>query len=150
MAAARVERARQDGAAAHAIDLLTEAENALREAKDALSARRSYREALRAAARACIRADEARRKAQEEMGRIHRLADRLLKECRALIEEARSMDLDPALSEELDFYSDRVDSIQTLFEESRVSEGHDSAWILKNDLLDFLKRQKEKRSHKRG
>jgi hypothetical protein len=145
MAAARLERARADGAAAYATDLLAEAETALREAEVALSNRRGYREALRAAARACMRADEARRKAQNEMSRIRRLADRLLRECRALIEESHAMGLDSIQSEELDSYSPRVDSIQKLFEERRISEAHDSAWILKNDLLGFLKTQKEKK-----
>lgn len=146
MAAARIERARADGAAAYATDLLAEAESALLEAEVTLSERRSYREALRAAARACIRADEAHRKALEEMRRIRRLADRLLRECRALIEEARATGLDPLQSEELDSYSVRVDSIQRLSEEKRVSEAHDSAWILKNDLLGFLARQKDKKN----
>jgi hypothetical protein len=144
MAAARVERARADGAAFYAIDLLTEAETALGEAEGALSERRSYREAVRAAARACIRADEARRKSLEERNRIHRLADRLSKECRALIEEAHSMGLDPIQSEELDSYSVRIHSVQNLIEEKRVSEAHDNAQILKSDLLGFLDRQKNR------
>lgn len=142
MAAQRLEAVRAAGAAVYATDLLTEAETALREAEDGLHERKSYRGAVKAAARACIRAGEARRKALEEMSRIHRLADRLFKECRALIEEAHSMGLDPKRSEELDSYVARVDSIRKLFEERRVSEAQESAQILKNDLLGFLDRQK--------
>jgi hypothetical protein len=72
------------------------------------------------------------------------LVDRLSQECRALIEEAHSMGLNPIQSEELDSYSVRFHSIQKLIEEKRVSEAHDNAQILKSDLLGFLDRQKNR------
>lgn len=146
MAADRLEKSRTAGAAEFAADLLNEAESALREAEGALSERRNYRKAIRAAARACLRADEARDKTTGEKERVHRSVDRLLKECRALIEEARSLGAETTRSEELDSYSSRLEPIQKPLDEGRVSEALEGASQLKNDLLDFHERLKEEKN----
>jgi hypothetical protein len=142
MAALRIQKAREAGAAMYAADLLNEAEKALGEARDGLSGRGNYRTAVRAAAHACILADEARDKSLEEKRTISRKAKRLLRECRALIEEARSVSAVEDRSAELDSYSTRIVPIQALFDDERPSEAYESALQLKNELLDFLKRLK--------
>jgi hypothetical protein len=143
MAAARLQRARADGATVYATEILMEAETALQEAEEALSESGNQREAIEAAARACLRADAARRKAREEKSRIHRMADRLIKECQALIEEAHSKNPGSTEREELDSHTASVDAIQKLLSEERLSEAQDSAQSLKRKLLVLLERLDE-------
>ncbi len=140
IAARRVARAREAGAAAYAADSLKQAEDALAEAQEALSRPESYRQAVRAAASACVRADAARARASEEKEKIHREAHRLLRECEALMEQALSLGVEESQKESLASFSLRHGSLLTILEAGNVSEAYNGARQLKDELLDFLRR----------
>jgi hypothetical protein len=135
----RVARAREAGAATYAADLLQQAEDALAEAQEALSHPDGYHQAVQSAATACIRADAARAQASEEKQRKHRRADRLLRECEALMEQARSMGEEGSRRQSLMSFSLRHESLRTMLEAGNVSEAHDGARQLKDELLGFLR-----------
>lgn len=145
LAAERVARAEVEGASAYAVKTLGEAESALSRAQEALSYRRRYREAIRLAARACLLADEARETAVTEKAKAARQTDRFIRECRALMDEARYQGGAAGGLTDLESFATRYDTVVAALEEGRVSEAHQSASQLKTELLDWLRKLQQGR-----
>lgn len=129
LTASRVAKAKEAGAAIYAPDLLDEAEQALKSARERLG-QRDYRSAIRAAALSAVRADEAHDIAVEKRRRPTADAERLILEVTALIEEARSRGA-TALSE----YEARLGAERALLETGRPEESRQRGVALKADLL---------------
>jgi len=139
MAAARVGRAREADASAHAPDMLDSAEAALLRARDYLSEKGHSRDAVDAAALACLRADEARFQALEARQRIERMTARCLMEIGALMDEARSRGGGRAHYGELESFASRQDALRALLDRGHIYEAQDGALALKDDLLRLLR-----------
>ena len=140
MASLRVARAQDEGASAHAREILEEAEEALARARDALSNAQRYREAVLAASLACSRADEARVMAAKEKERKARQTQRCLRECEALMEEGRSVGLLNLPPSEIESFSQRLGEIEVPLEDGQVAEADTAAETLKQELLSWLKK----------
>ena len=138
MAASRVDRARDEEASHYAPEVFREAETSLALAREALSDSRRYREAVRQAARACLRADEARRRAAAEQEKLSRWTDRSIRECEALLEQARDLGAEIGHAGELETFVARHAAIVNALAEGRVSDAHAAAIQLKDALLIWL------------
>lgn len=139
MASIRVARAHHEGAAEYAEEIQAEAEEALARAQEALSNPRRYREAAQAAALASMKADEARTVAIRENEKMARRAHRRLRECEALIEEARTLG-----QTGLESFTQRLNLVKVLLENGQVMEAYDAAETLKQELLRDLQKLKAK------
>jgi hypothetical protein len=139
IAGARIERARQEGAAEYAPEILLEAEEALTRAQALQSDSSQYREAIQAAAAACLRADDARGKAIQEKSNIARSADRCLREIHALLEESQSLGAEGTAPDALESYVTRAETIGLTLEAGSVADAFAASETLKQELLVWLK-----------
>jgi hypothetical protein len=139
IAASRIAQAREEGASTYAAHRFRQAEDALALAQEALSHPRQYRQAVEAASLACISVDEARARTFKEKEKIHRWADRFLRECKALMEQAHSLSPEIRHTESMESFLLRYDSLTTVLEAGNVSEAYEGASRLKEDLLRLLR-----------
>lgn len=135
MASLQVARAGDEGASAYAAEIQGDAEEALARAREALSDPGRYREAAQAAASACMKADEARAVATREKERTARQTFRSLRECQALLDEARTLGLS-----ETDSFTQRLRAVEALLDDGHVTDAYAAAEELKQELLSHLKK----------
>jgi len=135
IAAARVARARQAGAAHYAPLLLRQAEGAIEDARRNLSRRETYRNAVRAASFASLRAEEARAVATQGRRKPTAEALRLLREAAALIEQARSLDRAQRFPREIEGFKGRLASLESALTEGQPEKAREGAHQLKAELL---------------
>jgi len=139
MTADRVARAGAAEAKIYAEEDYTAAEAALAEARRSLAEQR-YRAAIEAASLASIRADEAYARAVLRKQRMTRQARRQLLEILALLEEARSVGVEPPESESMQALAGRLGELERELERGASANVYQEGLLLKNEALELLNR----------
>ena len=142
MAAARVARAREAGAAHYAPVLLRQAEGAIVDARRNLARRETYLSAVRAASIASLRAEEARVVATQGRRKPTAEAVRLLREAAALIEQARALDRAQRFPREIEGFKSRLASLESALTEGQPEKAREGAHQIKAELLALHQRLK--------
>jgi hypothetical protein len=143
IAAARVEAAREQDAAAFAPELFAEAESSLAEAQRLARDERNFLGAIQAAAHATLRANEAFSRASSERIVALRKLDRLLFELRSLLEMAADRGAASEAPAELSGFHSRYEAIRTMVEKHDLLAALGAGSALKPELLAFEDRFRE-------
>ena len=139
IAALRIAQAREEGASTYAARRFRQAEEALAQAREALSHPKQYRQAVETASFACTRVDEARARTSKEKEKISRWADRFLRECKALMEQTHAINPEIRHTEPMESFLLRYDSLTNVLQAGNVSEAYEGASQLKEELLGLLR-----------